>query len=112
MAYIPTYPESEYEMFGEDELDSKGDNKTELAVSQDTDLPQLYLVGQDNTAKPVSETLASFVTDAAREKLDPKFLEATIQKYKIDPSTAMASLFPKPMWKFGPSSRSYKGYLI
>ena len=80
MAYIPTYPESEHEMFGEDELESEGDNETDLAVSQDTDIPQLYFVGQDNTAKPVSETLASFVTDAARKKLDPKFLEATIQK--------------------------------
>ena len=36
---------------------------------------------QDNTAKPVSEALASFVTNAARKKLDPRFLEATIQKY-------------------------------
>ena len=71
MAYIPTYPKSEHEMFGEDELESKGDNETDLAVSQDTDIPQLHFVGQDNTAKPVSETLASFVTDAARKKLDP-----------------------------------------
>ena len=64
MAYILTCPESEHEMFGEDELESEGDNETNLAVSQDTDIPQLYFVGQDNTAKPVSETLASFVTDA------------------------------------------------
>ena len=67
MAYIPTYPESEHEMFGEDEFNSEGDNETDLAISQDTDIPQLYFVGQDTTAKPVSETLASFITDAARK---------------------------------------------
>ena len=81
MVYIPTCPESEHEMFGEDELESEGDNETDLAVSQDTDIPELYFVGQDNTAKPVSEALTSFVTDAARKKLDPKFLEAIIQRY-------------------------------
>ena len=57
-----------------------GFNETNLAISQDTDIPQLYLVGQDSTAKPVSEALASFVTDAGRKKLDPNFLEATKQK--------------------------------
>ena len=51
-------------MFGKDELD--------LAVSPDTDIPQLYFVGQDNTVKPISETLASFVTDAARKKVIPQ----------------------------------------
>ena len=59
-------------MFGEDELESEGDNETDLAVSQDPDTPQLYFVGQDDTAKPVSETLASFVTDAARDKIRPQ----------------------------------------
>ena len=81
MANIPTYRESEHEMCGEDELKSEVDNETNLAVSQDMDTHQLYFVGQGNTAKPVLETLASFVTDAARKKLDPNFLEATIQKY-------------------------------
>ena len=66
MAYIPTYPESENEMFGEDELKCEGGNETDLAVSKDRDIPQLYFVDQDNTAKPVSETLASFFNDAAR----------------------------------------------
>ena len=70
MAYFPICLESEHEIFREDELESEGDNETDLAVSQDMDIPQLYFVGQDNTAKPVSETLASFVTDAARKKLD------------------------------------------
>ena len=67
MAYIPTYPESEQEMFGEDELESERDNETDLGVPQDTDRPQLYFVGQDDTVKPVSEALASFVTDAERK---------------------------------------------
>ena len=48
------------------------------------DIPQLYFVGQDNTAKPVSETLASFVTDAAKKKLD-LFLEATILLSSAEP---------------------------
>ena len=66
MAYVPAYRESENEMFGEVELKSEGGNETDLAISKDRDIPELYFVGQDNTAKPVSETLASFVTDAAR----------------------------------------------
>ena len=78
-------PESEHKMFREDELESEGDNETDLAVSQDTEIPQLYFVGQDNTAKPVSETLASFVTDAARKKLDLIFLEATILLSSAEP---------------------------
>ena len=47
--------------------------------------PQLYFVGQDNTAKPVSETLESFVTNAARKKLDLRFLEATILLSSAEP---------------------------
>ena len=35
MAYFPICPESEHETFREDELESEGDNETDLAVSQD-----------------------------------------------------------------------------
>ena len=98
-AYQDFEPESYSESAADyDLVDDNPEIAYILSYPEDTDIPQLYFVGQDNTAKPVSETLASFVTDAARKKLDPRFLEA--------------SLFPKPMWKFGPSSRSYKEHVI
>ena len=85
MAYFPTCPESEHELFGEDELENERDNETDLAIPQDKDIPQLYFVSQDNTAKPVSETLASFVTNAARKKSDLIFLQATILLSSAEP---------------------------
>ena len=78
-SYLPRM--REHEMFGDDDLESEGDDETDLAVFQDADIRQLYCVGQDNIAKHVSEALASFVTDAARKKSDSKFLEAAVQKY-------------------------------